>query len=187
MKLNIKFSSTLSNLIYQNGQLLQYQTPGSSGFDLRAISIYDPYLKENFALDCTEELNKNNENLFDNYINKFKKISKYVLMPNKRALIHTGFSISISSIHEIQIRPRSGLALKNGIMIVNTPGTIDSDYRGEIGALLYNSSDEPFEIILGDRIAQAIVSNVTKLNIHFVSNLDSTDRGNDGFGSTGLK
>ena len=89
--------------------------------------------------------------------------------------------------YEIQIRPRSGLAAKNGVTVLNTPGTIDSDYRGEIKIILINLGDEDFVINSGDRIAQMIVAPVTQADFSFVENLSETERGTGGFGSTGLK
>ena len=111
-----------------------------------------------------------------------KKIS---IKSGKTAIIPTGIAVAIPKNFEIQIRPRSGLAAKNGISIVNTPGTIDSDYRGEIKVILINQSKKKFRIKNGDRIAQMVISPTIKAKIQEVSSLTKTDRGSGGFGSTG--
>ena len=114
--------------------------------------------------------------------NNKKKITIY---PGKTALIPTGIAIAIPKNYEIQIRPRSGLAAKKSISVLNTPGTIDSDYRGEIKIILINLSKKSFKIKSGDRIAQMILSPVAKGNLKEVRNLPKTMRGKGGFGSTG--
>mgnify|MGYP003757960729 CR=1 FL=1 len=113
-------------------------------------------------------------------------ISKDIYLKSKEIkLIPTGIALAIPKKFEIQIRPRSGLAAKNGISIVNTPGTIDSDYRGEIKVILINQSKKKFRIKNGDRIAQMVISPTIKAKIQEVSSLTKTDRGSGGFGSTG--
>lgn len=107
------------------------------------------------------------------------------LKPFERALIPTGLKFEIPEGYEIQVRPRSGLAIKNGITCLNTPGTIDSDYRGEVKIILINLGSESFEIKNGDRIAQLVVAPVTQGNFSIVENLSDTERGSGGFGSTG--
>lgn len=109
-----------------------------------------------------------------------------VIDPMKIKLIPTGISVSIQEGYEAQIRPRSGLALKHGISIVNTPGTIDSDYRGEIKIIMINFGDKPFLVKRGDRIAQMVINKIETPEIIETDNLDETERGRDGFGSTGL-
>ena len=101
------------------------------------------------------------------------------------SLIPTGLSVAFSEDYEIQIRPRSGLAVKNDISVLNTPGTIDSDYRGEIKVIIYNHGNNDFLINNGDRIAQMILAPVTKMELEETSDLPKTIRGEDGFGSTG--
>ncbi len=101
------------------------------------------------------------------------------------SLIPTGLSIAFLEDYEIQIRPRSGLAAKNNITVLNTPGTIDSDYRGEIKVIIYNHGDTDFVINSGDRIAQMVLSPVIKMDLEETSDLPETIRGNRGFGSTG--
>jgi len=108
-----------------------------------------------------------------------------VLAPGERELIPTGISVAIPDTMEIQIRPRSGLAFKNGISVVNTPGTIDSDYRGEIKVLLINHGKENFIIKKFQRIAQMVVSPIIKVKLKIVEELPETIRGEGGFGSTG--
>ena len=107
------------------------------------------------------------------------------LPPMQRVLAPTGLSIALPSDHEAQIRPRSGLAAKHGITCLNTPGTIDADYRGEIKVILINLSDEPFEIKRGERIAQMVIAPVTQGEWKLVDTLSETVRGEGGFGSTG--
>ena len=110
---------------------------------------------------------------------------KIIIHPGKKAIIPTGIAVAIPKNYEIQIRPRSGLAAKNSISVLNTPGTIDSDYRGEIKIILINLSKKSFIVKSGDRIAQMILCPVAKSRLHEVKNLPKTLRGKGGFGSTG--
>ena len=107
------------------------------------------------------------------------------LAPGQRHAVATGFRLAIPDGYEIQVRPRSGLAFKHGISVPNTPGTIDSDYRGELKVLLINHGSEPFAIRRGERIAQLVPAAVTLASFDEVAQLDDTDRGAGGFGSTG--
>ncbi|WP_277969433.1 dUTP diphosphatase [Sphingomonas echinoides] len=107
------------------------------------------------------------------------------LQPGARAAIATGFSIAIPPGFEVQVRPRSGLALKHGVTCLNTPGTIDSDYRGEVKVILINHGQDAFEIARGDRIAQLVPAPVQRARLEAVDVLDDTQRGTGGFGSTG--
>ncbi len=107
------------------------------------------------------------------------------LKPGKSCLVPTGLSVAFSKEYEIQIRPRSGLAAKNNISVLNTPGTIDSDYRGEIKVIIYNHGNNDFTINNGDRIAQMILAPVVKMELEETNNLPETIRGEGGFGSTG--
>ena len=134
----------------------KYETNGSSGADLRA-----------------------------NFPETIRNHGK-ILMPGCRALIPVGLMIEIPKGHEVQIRPRSGLAIKNGITILNSPGTIDSDYRGEISVILFNSGIDQFNISHGDRIAQMVVATVVQARFEVSSALAETGRGATGFGSTGI-
>lgn len=140
-----------------NVQLPKYATPGSAGFDLQAA--------------------------IDNPI----KIAPRGFGYQNWELIPTGLAMEIPIGFEGQIRPRSGLALKHGISIINTPGTIDSDYRGPIGVILINHGTEYFTINPLDRIAQMIICPVTQAQLVIVDKLEDTERGAGGFGSTGLK
>jgi len=108
------------------------------------------------------------------------------LAPGARHAVATGFAMAIPEGYEVQVRPRSGLALKHGITCLNTPGTIDSDYRGEVKVILANLGSDPFPIRRGDRIAQLVPTPVQKAAFALVDNLDETTRGAGGFGSTGL-
>lgn len=103
-----------------------------------------------------------------------------------RSVIQTGLFIELPKGYEMQVRPRSGLAMKNGITVLNTPGTIDSDYRGEIGVILINHGNESFTVHNGDRIAQLIVAPVVRFRFVETATLNETERGSGGFGSTGI-
>ena len=109
------------------------------------------------------------------------------LKPNSSCLVSTGLSVAFSNDFEIQIRPRSGLAAKNQVSVLNTPGTIDADYRGEIKVILINLSDKVFVVEKGLRIAQMVVCPVIKVSLKEVTKLEITERGSSGFGSTGIK
>jgi dUTP pyrophosphatase len=108
-----------------------------------------------------------------------------VLLPGKHALVPTGLSIALPAGFEAQVRPRSGLAAKHGITVLNAPGTVDADYRGEIGVLLINHGSEAFTIRRGERIAQMVIASVVQAELVGVATLSQTDRGSGGFGSTG--
>ncbi len=107
------------------------------------------------------------------------------IMPGKRVLIPTGLMIAVPAGFEAQVRPRSGLALTNGLTVLNSPGTIDSDYRGEVKIILANLGDEPVNILRGTRIAQLVVAPVQRITWLHVTELEGTKRGDGGFGSTG--
>ncbi|MBO6509735.1 MAG: dUTP diphosphatase [Roseibium sp.] len=106
--------------------------------------------------------------------------------PQRRTIIKTGLAVEIPAGFEMQVRPRSGLAAKNGVTVLNAPGTIDSDYRGEIAVILYNAGLEPFVVNNGDRIAQLVLAPVAQMDIDVTEGLSETDRGEGGFGSTGV-
>lgn len=135
--------------------LPSYETSGSAGADLRA----------NFGPDLREQ--------------------GITLDPMQRALIPTGLRMAVPQGYEVQIRPRSGLALKQGVSIPNAPGTIDSDYRGTVGVILINLGTEPVHITHGDRVAQMVVAPVVQAQFQTVASLNDTARGSGGFGSTG--
>jgi dUTP pyrophosphatase len=107
------------------------------------------------------------------------------LAPGERAMIPTGLTIALPSGYEAQVRPRSGLAAKHGVTCLNSPGTIDADYRGEVKVILINLGQESFVVRRGERIAQMIVAPVTRAELNVVAELDGTERGSGGFGSTG--
>lgn len=110
-----------------------------------------------------------------------------ILAPGGRHAVATGFAMAIPAGYEVQVRPRSGLALKHGISLPNTPGTIDADYRGELKIIMINLGSEPFEIVRGDRIAQLVAAAVQPAIFAEVDSLDETARGAGGFGSTGVR
>jgi dUTP pyrophosphatase len=111
--------------------------------------------------------------------------SPLTLAPGRHALVPTGLSIALPSGFEAQVRPRSGLAARHGVTVLNAPGTVDADYRGEIGVLLINHGDTPFAIRRGERIAQMVIASVTRAELVPAASLSSTKRGTGGFGSTG--
>ena len=151
-------------------ELPTYGTVESAGCDLRA----DMWgIKEKFLFNAEIIRNKDLE------------IESIEIAPGGRALIPTGLQIALPVGYEAQVRPRSGLALKNGITVLNTPGTIDADYRNGWGVILMNQGTEPFEVRQGDRIAQAVLAKVEQIEWEEVEELDSTDRGLGGFGHTG--
>ncbi|MDQ6996993.1 MAG: dUTP diphosphatase [Mariprofundus sp.] len=110
-----------------------------------------------------------------------------VIAPGDHALIKTGFAMALPDNYEAQIRPRSGLALKHGITVLNAPGTIDADYRGEVGVILINHGSEPFTVQRGDRIAQMIIAPFAQADFQAVDSLSETERGSGGFGSSGKR
>lgn len=151
-----------------SNELPKYAHKGDAGFDLRAN---------------VEEIE--NDNYLFNAI-RFNTTT-IILNPGGRVLIPTGLYMAIPEGYELQIRPRSGLALKHGITVVNTPGTIDAIYRGNIGVILKNDGTEPFIIEQGDRIAQGVLNKVEEANLIEVDSLDETDRSDSGYGKSGVK
>ena len=111
----------------------------------------------------------------------------FTLQPMERTLVKTGLFLEIPQGYEAQVRPRSGMALKKGITVLNSPGTIDADYRGELGVILINMSQRPFVIENGDRVAQLVFAKVEQSDWELVEELETTSRGSGGFGSTGKK
>lgn len=114
-----------------------------------------------------------------------RSVEDLVIPVGKYALVHTGLVMLLPPMYEAQVRPRSGLALKNGVTVLNTPGTIDSGYRGEVGVILANFGDVDFQVRKGDKIAQIVIAPVTQPEIAETEIVDETDRGDGGFGSTG--
>lgn len=151
-----------------SNKLPEYAHKDDAGFDLRAN---------------VEEIE--NDNYLFNAI-KFDATT-IILNPGGRVLIPTGLYMAIPEGYELQIRPRSGLALKYGITVVNTPGTIDAVYRGNIGVILINHGTEPFIVEHGDRIAQGVLNKVEEANLVEVGSLDETDRADSGYGKSGVK
>lgn len=151
-----------------NNELPEYAHKGDAGFDLRAN---------------IEEIE--NSNYLFNAIKL--NVTTIILNPGGRALIPTGLYMAIPKGYELQIRPRSGLALKHGITVLNTPGTIDAVYRGNIGVILINNGTEPFIIEQGDRIAQGVLNKVEEANLIEAESLDETDRSDSGYGKSGVK
>ena len=161
-------------------QLPNYETPASAGMDVRAN--FDNIVKK-FLFNTTI---KEHENVrIDVNGETHHLIESITINPGGRALIPTGLRVAIPEGYEIQVRPRSGLALKNGITLLNTPGTIDADYRGDIGVIVINHGTEPFTIMAGDRIGQIVLNKVERIEWEEVYNLPDTIRGEGGFGSTG--
>ncbi len=155
------------NCTINNESLLpKYETIRASGMDLKANQFMFP--------GC------------DTYDFKGDYEQGVTLFPSERVLIKTGLHIELPEDIEAQIRPRSGLALNKGISIVNAPGTIDEDYRGDIGVILINLSEEPFKIKKGDKIAQMVFQKVEKYDLNIVDQLSKTVRGEGGFGHTGV-
>lgn len=113
-------------------------------------------------------------------------IEDVVIDPGARRLVKTGFAMEIPDGFEAQVRPRSGLAVKSGITVLNTPGTIDSGYRGEVGVILINLSDVPFRVEKGMKIAQMVIAKFERAEVEAVGELSSSERGTGGFGSTGV-
>ena len=135
--------------------LPEYATEGAAGADLRA----------NFPAETRKD--------------------GVTLAPGGRALVPTGLRLAIPQGYEVQVRPRSGLALKHGLTLPNAPGTIDSDYRGPLGVIMMNAGDDPYTIVHGERIAQMVLAPVLRAGFALMSALDDTERGSGGFGSTG--
>ena len=115
-----------------------------------------------------------------------RSVEELTIPPGGRALVRTGLVMQLPPDAEAQVRPRSGLALKHGVTVLNAPGTIDAGYRGEVGVILINLGDEPFHVEKGMKIAQLVVAPVTRAEVVEVSAVDATDRGTGGFGSTGV-
>lgn len=153
-------------------ELPKYETVESAGCDLRA-DLWE--IKEKFLFNAKVVRDQ------------YSVIENITIAPGGRALIPTGLKMALPVGYEAHVRPRSGLAIKNGITVLNTPGTIDSDYRGDIGVILINHGTEPFEVHQGDRIAQLVIVKVEQATWNPVDSLDETDRGAGGFGSTNIK
>lgn len=157
-------------LLTATARVPERKTQGAAGFDLHADLVRrDP--KDMFAR--SNSIHTDTDGVYMD------------ILPGGRVLVPTGVSVAIDEGFEGQVRPRSGLSLKKGLTVLNSPGTIDSDYRGEVGVILYNASNEIQIIRHGERVAQLVLSPVPTLDIELVSGLDETERGEGGFGSTG--
>ena len=155
-----------------SNELPKYETEASAGMDLRAeLSLFNPKLAYNTDSVWT----------LDN------KCDHICINPGGRALIPTGLQMALPVGYEAQVRPRSGLALKHGLTVLNSPGTIDADYRGDVGVVLINHGKEPFKVCTGDRIAQLVITKHERVDFVEVDVLTETDRGVGGFGHTGSK
>jgi len=168
-----------------NNPLPKYETAGAAGLDLMA------------NLPCNLENSSKAASDLEIKGKNFEKIGRYnegkpeeviiVIAPRGRVLIPTGLFIEVPSGYKANVLPRSGLALKAGITVANSPGTIDEDYRGEIGVILINHSDSNYVVKNGDRIAQLVLTKYEKIEFNESKELSNTDRGEGGFGSTGVK
>lgn len=158
-----------------NNTLPEYETNGSAGMDLRA----------DFSRIDMSNIVKHG--VVMPIFNTSGKIESVTLKPQSRMLIPTGIFVEIPKGHEIQVRPRSGLAIKEGVTVLNTPGTIDSDYRGEIQVIIINHGIQDVTITNGDRIAQMVLNKVEKIEWENSDELTETERGEGGFGHSGKK
>lgn len=160
--------------LYLDVEIPVYATPGSVGFDLVVHNFKELYDSQRQGIFISEH-----------------ESEKILLTPHSRLLIGCGFAIQLpqgsTTFHQLEIRSRSGLALKRGLIVLNSPGTIDADYRGEIGAIICNTSEFVMEIKKGDKIAQAVLMQYDIAVFEEVLELDETKRGSGGFGSTGMK
>lgn len=156
--------------LHADAVIPKYQKDGDAGFDLHAICEKD-IVGGVQGTEFTVVMEKN----------------AFCVLSGRTCIVPTGLSVAVPKGYEIQIRPRSGLAAKNGITVLNTPGTIDSGYRGEVKVILHNTSHEDFVVRHLDRIAQGVISIVPSVEIQEVTELDETERGAGGFGSTGTK
>lgn len=192
LNLNLKMGQNTSNNIESNSN----SNSNSNRSCDKQVST-DSFTNENFLLESDLKIKKLHSDVtIPSYKTDgssgmdlaayFENQDKIEINPGETCLIKTGISVSFSKCLEIQIRPRSGLALKNSITVLNTPGTIDSDYTGEIGVILINHGNEVFTVNKGDRIAQMVLCPIIKANIMEVTELDETERGSGGFGSTGV-
>lgn len=197
LPLKIKFSNELARHVYKNGELLSPATDGSSCVDLRATTVTTTDGKEFLLADqlveADLELNGAKSPFKIGLPTTIETVKTFTLKPMERVLVGSGLMFEQPNPHkssikyEIQVRPRSGLAWKSGITVVNSPGTIDSDYRGEVKTIIANISNKDFEITLGDRISQFSLSKVCAIKSVIVETLDKTIRSEGGFGSTGKK
>lgn len=165
--------------LHNNVEVPQYATAGSSGFDLVAHNFKQLYSSSDQIHGVHGAVRTVGDGISPT-------ATSIILLPHSRALIGCGFKLAIPHGYEMQVRPRSGLALKQGLTIVNSPGTVDSDYRGEIGLVLLNTSEFAINIAIGERLAQGVIMKVEQVQFRVIhdTSLDETDRGEGGYGST---
>ena len=168
--------------VITGNQLPSYETPASAGMDVRHDLWH---IVEKFLFNTTINRHDSEYTDEDGETHTIQVIESLTINPGGRALIPTDLRVAVPEGYELQVRPRSGLALKNGITVLNTPGTIDADYRGEIGVIIINHGTEPFTIKAGDRIGQIVLNKVERIEWQQVDTLPDTTRGEGGFGSTG--
>lgn len=161
-----------------DAQIPEYKREGDVGMDLRA---------DNFKTAFSKVYDEQSNVIAEEENNEVSEYSSAVIAPGDRMLIGTGIKVAIPKGYEMQVRPRSGLAINNGVTVVNSPGTIDCNYRGEIGVILINHGHIPFHISKNDRIAQAVIAKAVDDISFEEGDLDSTNRGEEGFGSSGVK
>tara|TARA_Y100000590_G_scaffold349329_1_gene400828 strand:- start:294 stop:797 length:504 start_codon:yes stop_codon:yes gene_type:complete len=160
--------------VINNADIPRYATEGSAGFDLKAMRVIALYSGTK-KIDLAEKMNKTISE------------GKITLRPNERALFGTGLSFEIPEGFQMEIRDKSGISLKKGLKVFNAPGTIDSDYRGEVGVILYNSTPYLATVNLGEYIAQGVITPYFKVDFVEAVQTTVTERGSGGYGSTGLK
>jgi dUTP pyrophosphatase len=166
--------------VYKDAKLPIRTTPEAAGLDVFVYGIMQIYYFVENNGTIQESIIKVDPKLYS-------KFDNYILKPKMRILIDTGIRATVGKGYEIQVRSRSGLALKNGLVVANSPGTIDSDYRGIIGVILINNSNIDYTINIGDKIAQLVVQKVELLDIEVVNKLSEVDsRGENGFGHSGV-
>jgi len=148
----------------------KYQTKGAAGFDVHAVVKDDVFVGDRVS---------------EQY--RYDGSFVIVILPKSKYIVNTGLAFAVPEGYEMQIRPRSGLAAKYGITIVNSPGTLDGDYTGPLKVILYNLGNESFFINHGDRIAQCVINKIEQVDFEEVEELEETERGSGGFGSTGIE
>lgn len=172
MTIDVKIETPEGFKLSEKEVLPNYSTPNSAGMDLKAVNL--------------KEIYSGTKKIHQEIIGKAAVRNFFVLRKGERALIGTGLKMAIPEGYELQIRSRSGLALKKGLIIANSPGCIDPDYRAEICVIILNTTEFPMRIYFGDKVAQAMLIAVTKVTSwNVVEELDETERGEGGFGSTG--
>lgn len=155
--------------------LPEYGSEGSAGFDLRVMTVKKVY-KGNQEADVK-----------DSFYSNIEKNGHFFMRPFERVLVGTGLKIQLPLGKQLEVRSRSGVTLKRGITILNSPGTVDNDYRGEIGLILYNTTPFLSKVTIGERLAQGVIMDYQQSEFEFVDTLVETQRGEGGYGSTGTK